>query len=451
MVSGKPHPASLDLELERPISRRVGEPVDRSPERAGDLVVQIERRPGLEREDEWRHDDRGKDIRPGRGIVEPADHAGGGQINAHFFGNGDTSGAAASSPLLEWRKGGRIISFLGRMDIAAVVLHGYNDTGRLRILNWCHDNGIPTFLWADSNSRSDHVAGLRRSVKKSLLKYVLGRCTGVMVCGTLGEAYGWHYGFGIAAIFMLVGLATYLIGYRHLPAKVERLTQTGERLSSADWRVVAALSAMIAIAVFQFASYYQLFNMFKIWIQEHVDLSVSDFKIPVPWFQSVDSFASILAVPLLFALWRWQASRRGEPREMTKIGIGAWLASASYLILVAAIVLSSGESIHPIWPVLCATGMGVAFMYQWPTVMALVSRTAPARINSTMMGFAFAALFVANLIVGWVGRFYEKMTPAQFWLLHAAIAAAGGVVIMVFGRMLERALVAGCDEPWQTL
>ena len=277
----------------------------------------------------------------------------------------------------------------------------------------------------------------------------IGAVFGPLLCGFLAQAYGWHYGFGIAALFMLFGLATYLMGYRYLPAKVGRPTQTAGRPTPADWRVVAALSAVIAIAVFQFASYYQLFNMYKIWIQEHVDLSVGGFTIPVPWFQSVDAIASILAAPLLFALWRWQASRRGESRDMTKFAIGAWLASASYLILVAAIVLSSGESVHPIWPVLCCTGLGVAFMFQWPTVMALVSRRAPATINSTMMGIAFCALFLGNLIVGWVGRFYEKMTPAQFWLLHAAIAAAGGVVIMIFGRMLERALAAssGVSRP----
>ena len=62
-----------------------------------------------------------------------------------------------------------------------------------------------------------------------------------------------------------------------------------------------------------------------------------------------------------------------------------------------------------------------------------------------MMGIAFTALFAANLIVGWVGSFYEKMTPAQFWLLHAAIAAAGGVAILIFGRTLERALAAGSN------
>lgn len=275
----------------------------------------------------------------------------------------------------------------------------------------------------------------------------IGAVIGPLLCGFLAQVFGWHYGFGIAAIFMLAGLATYLIGYRYLPVRVERRRQTDERLSSADWRVVGALVAVIAITIFQSTSYYQLYNMFKIWIQEHVDLSVGSWHIPVPWFQSVDSVASILAVPLLVAIWRWQASRRGEPKDLTKIGIGAWLAAVSYLGLVAAIVLSPRGFVHPIWPALCATGMGVAFMYQWPTMLALVSRAAPARINSTMMGIAMTSLFVSNNLIGWTGSFYEKLSPVQFWLMHAAIAGAGGVSIILFGRRLERALSAGAAHP----
>jgi POT family proton-dependent oligopeptide transporter len=261
-----------------------------------------------------------------------------------------------------------------------------------------------------------------------------------LLCGFLAQAYGWHYGFGIAAIFMLAGLATYLYGYRHLPVKVERREQTSERLSSADWRVIGALFGVIAITVFHSTSYYQLYNVFKIWIQEHVDLSVGSFSIPVPWYQSVDALASIVAVPLLFAIWRLQSSRGGEPGELAKIGIGAWLAAGSYLILVAAILLSPGERLHAVWPALCAAGMGVSFLYYWPTLLALVSRAAPARVNATMMGFAFISLFVSNNLIGWIGSFYEKMSPVEFWLLQAAIAAAGGVAVMVFGRALSRAL-----------
>src|SRR5207253_2942933 len=49
-----------------------------------------------------------------------------------------------------------------------------------------------------------------------------GAVAGPLLCGFLGERYGWHIGFGTAALFMLAGLATYLSGYRHLPLKVER-------------------------------------------------------------------------------------------------------------------------------------------------------------------------------------------------------------------------------------
>jgi POT family proton-dependent oligopeptide transporter len=91
--------------------------------------------------------------------------------------------------------------------------------------------------------------------------------------------------------------------------------------------------------------------------------------------------------------------------------------------------------------------MGVAFLYYWPTLLALVSRAAPPKVNATMMGVAFLSLFVANNLVGWVGGLYEKMTPMQFWLLHAAIAACGGIAVMMFGSFLGRALKGGANQP----
>ena len=274
-----------------------------------------------------------------------------------------------------------------------------------------------------------------------------GALFGPLLCGFLAQYYGWHYGFGVAAILMLAGLTTYLRGYRYLPAKVDRRGQTVERLTLADWRVIRALIAVILITVFQSISYYQLYNVFKVWIQEHVDLSVGGFNIPVPWFQSLDALVAILAVPVLFWLWRLQAARRGESGELDKIGIGAWIAAASDLILAAAVVSAHGAHVHPIWPALCATGMGVAFLYYWPTLLSLVSRAAPARVNATMMGIAFLSLFVANNIIGWIGGFYERMSPASFWLLHAAIACPGGLLILIFGRRLRRALDQSTPQP----
>jgi POT family proton-dependent oligopeptide transporter len=275
-----------------------------------------------------------------------------------------------------------------------------------------------------------------------------GAVVGPLVCGLLAQVYGWHFGFGLAAIFMLGGLATYLYGYRHLPARVPRRGRdTAGRLSRADWRVILGLVAVLAISVFQSIAYYQLANVLPVWIQGHVGLEVGSFSVPVPWYQSVDALFSILGVPLLFWIWKRQAAGRGEPGDFAKIGTGAWLSAASNLLLVAAILAADGRPVHPIWPFLYCAGQGIGFLYYWPTLLALVSRAAPARVNATMMGFAFMSLFVANNLIGWIGGFYEKMGPVAFWTLHAAIGATGGVLVLLFSRPLKRVLAGGANQP----
>jgi POT family proton-dependent oligopeptide transporter len=268
----------------------------------------------------------------------------------------------------------------------------------------------------------------------------IGAVVGPLLCGLLAQFCGWHYGFGIAAIFMLLGLATYLYGFGYLPARVERRKFEGTRLTAAERRIVIALIAVMIITVFQSTSFYQVFNVNPIWIQQHVALDVAGFRIPVPWFQSINSIFSILCVPPLFWLWRWQASRKREPDDLAKIGIGAWIAAASNLLLVGAILVSGDSLVHPIWPFLYSAGLGLSFLYYWPTLLALVSRAAPAKLNSTLMGLAFMSLFLSNTLIGWIGGFYEKMTPSQFWAMHATIAAAGGVIVLLLGRRLSRTL-----------
>jgi len=268
----------------------------------------------------------------------------------------------------------------------------------------------------------------------------VGAVIGPLLCGVLAQVYGWHYGFGIAAIFMLLGLATYLYGYRYVPARVERRTFEGTRLTAPEWRVVFALIVVIIITIFQSTAFYQVFNVNSIWIQRHVALGLGRFQIPVPWFQSVNSLFSIIGVPLVLWIWSRQAMRRREPDDLAKIGMGAWIAAASNLILVAAIFVAGDSLVHPIVPFLYSAGLGISFLYYWPTLLALVSQAAPAKVNATMMGLVFMSLFVSNTLIGWIGGFYEKMAPAKFWTMHAAIAAAGGLLVMLFGRRLSRIL-----------
>jgi len=269
----------------------------------------------------------------------------------------------------------------------------------------------------------------------------VGAVTGPILVGLLAQLYGWHAGFGLAGLLMLIGLATYLAGYRLYPddrPRRRRQRVARQPLDRDQRRAVLALAIMAGITIFQSVAYYQNSNVNLIWIDQKVDLDVLGFHVPVAWFNSIDSLVSIVAVPLMLALWRRQATRGVEPGDIDKIGIGAWIAAAANLLLVVACLFGGRTPI--LAPVLYDVLLGIAFLYYWPTLLALVSRTAPPSVRATLMGAVFLSLFVADFIVGWVGGLYESMSPAAFWAMHAGIAAVGGVLAFGLKRPLKSLL-----------
>jgi POT family proton-dependent oligopeptide transporter len=268
-----------------------------------------------------------------------------------------------------------------------------------------------------------------------------GAVAGPLLCGFLGARYGWHIGFGAAALFMLCGVATYLGGYRYLPARVERKTRAAVAMTADDRRIVAALLGVMVITIFPHIAYYQLSNVLPVWLEQHASMGAGNFQVPIPWFQSIDPLFSILCLPLLFQLWSWQGRGMGrEPSELRKIGTGAFICGGANLILVTAIAANGSGKVLWVWPFLFCAVQGVGFMYFWPPFLSLVSRAAPPKVNATMMGGAFLVLFVANNLIGLLGTYYEKLGPSAFWALHAAIGAVGGIAALAFSRRFGRIL-----------
>jgi glycosyltransferase involved in cell wall biosynthesis len=126
------------------------------------------------------------------------------EIGTTRFSEGQSSTTQSSLryALREFRKGGRIIEWMKRQRIKAVVVLGYNDAGRVRIIRWCRRHGVACFLWGDSNIRSEQVAGIKAVIKEALVGWIIRNCAGVMPCGTYGTQYFKKYGATDDRIFL---------------------------------------------------------------------------------------------------------------------------------------------------------------------------------------------------------------------------------------------------------
>lgn len=267
----------------------------------------------------------------------------------------------------------------------------------------------------------------------------IGAVLGPLATASVAAIYGWHAGFALAAGLMLLALIVYLAGQRHLPESPVARADTPARapLTAAEKRRTWALIAVIILNIPVSIAYPMIWSLGIVWIDARVGLG----PVPAGWFNALDSFGSILAAAPLVALWAAQAKRGGEPGSLTKIAIGSLIMGLSILLMAGGSLLPSADGQVSVWWAIAAyLGCGLAFMWYWPVTLSIVSALAPAPVKSTLMGGAFIALFLGTVIMGWVGSFYDQMTPAAFWTLDAAISIAGAILIMLVRRPLERML-----------
>jgi len=125
------------------------------------------------------------------------------EIRPVFFGRGEHSEhqSRLGNQWNEWTKAGKILKWMRVHHVRAIVLFGYNDLGRLRIVQSCRRNGIPVLLFGDSNIRGERLRGWKRPLKRLIVSAVVGRCTAVLHCGRLGAEYFASYGARPEATF----------------------------------------------------------------------------------------------------------------------------------------------------------------------------------------------------------------------------------------------------------
>jgi len=278
----------------------------------------------------------------------------------------------------------------------------------------------------------------------------LGGLLGPLACGILAAKSGWHSGFVLSSLLMVVALATYITGGKYLPEEngsrsansQEGVSRTQRApLAQRDVVTIVVLLGLSLFAMLPFAAYYQEFNVVLLFVGESVDRDLFGWTAPIGSVASLDGFFCILLAPLLVKTWKWLNHNGREPTDCGKVAIG-WLLTtiASLLMMIPASMADVGQTVGIIWPVLFFGLNALGFICYWPTLLAMFSRAAPAQVNSTIMGTLFLSLFFANLLVGQLAGFWEKWSHADFFMVNASLAFIPFLIMLVIKGPLDRRL-----------
>ncbi len=251
-----------------------------------------------------------------------------------------------------------------------------------------------------------------------------------LICGTLGERVAWGWGFTAAGVGMLAGLLVYLLGRASLPVEAPALPRTqAARPTRSEWRRLALLLALLPVLALASVGNMEIFNAYLVWAARSYDLSLFGRSVPVTWLLSLDGLIGVATTLVSVLFWRWLASRGLALHDITKMAIGAGLLALAPLILSIACRQSDAHRIGLGWALAFHTVNDLGFTNLYAVGLSLYSRAAPKRLTATIVNAYSLHLFLANLMVGWLGGLLARMPAAQFWLLHAGLVGFAALLL----------------------
>ena len=273
----------------------------------------------------------------------------------------------------------------------------------------------------------------------------LGAFIAPLVCGTLGQVYGWSYGFGSAGVGMVLGIIFYLWGQRYLAkdeltlareSKVEKVA-----LTSKEWKAIGGLTVLMFLNIVFWGVYEQQGNTMQLFADRNTDWHIFGFEMPSTWFQAVNPFFIFTLTPLLNMFWTWQSRRGTEPVSVTKMAMGCTMLGISFvpLILVTA-GMRPDQRITFLWLVGCTLIYTLGELYLSPIGLSLVTKVAPARLVSMLMGMWYFSNFFGNYLTGYLGTYYTRMTKESFFAMIAVLAVVAGAAIFALRNPLKNAV-----------
>jgi POT family proton-dependent oligopeptide transporter len=293
----------------------------------------------------------------------------------------------------------------------------------------------------------------------------VGAFAAPLVAGSLGELLGWHWGFGCAAVGMLLGLAFYQ-SFRHrylegigLPparrsaAAASLAEPTSRRLSTVEWQRVAVILILAFVGNIAFwAAFEQAGSSMNVFAAQSTDRTfwglLSD-PFPATWYQSVNPAAVILFAPVFAWLWVALSRRNLEPTTPVKFALGLWLLGLAFIAMVFGAIHARDDGLAgPQWLLITYV------VYTWgelclsPVGLSMVTKLSPAHLQSLMMGIWFFTFSLANLLGGLIARYSVLLERGEytfmidglggFYLMLVLVPCAVGTLILMLTPWLKR-------------
>jgi len=341
--------------------------------------------------------------------------------------------------------GGILIS-LGQFTIAAdtTLLCLYTGLTILILGNGLFKPNISTIvgeLYEPNDSRRD--AGFTI--------FYMGINLGAFLCnliaGTLAEKVNFSWGFATAGFGMLLGLALFIWrkdkwlqgkGLKPQPVSKQENTPIKQPLSKAEKQRVAVIFIMAFFSIFFWSAYEQAGASLTIFAEQFTNRVIFGWEMPTSWFQSVPALFILLLAPVFSKLWLQLARKGWEPSTPAKF-IWAFVALAfGFLILVAAsyALQVTGLKVGIFWLIFAYMFNTIGELCLSPVGLSLVTKLAPAKFASLLMGIWFLSNALANYTAGFYSGYFGKISNVQFFSWLVIMPLVGGFVLFCLKKKI---------------
>jgi len=272
----------------------------------------------------------------------------------------------------------------------------------------------------------------------------VGALLAPLICGTLGEKVGWGYGFGAAGIGMLLGLVIYTFAQKYLApdnvmkkaaaSAANEVAATVEPFNKDEWGRIIGLCTLCLLNVLFWGVYEQQGNTLALWADENTDRVLLGWEVPGSWLQAVNPSMIFLFTPIIIGFWKGQAARGKEPSSVAKMATGCSIMGIGYALMAVAAIVSGGKNASVLWLVGATVLLTLGELYLSPVGLSLVTKVAPGRVVSMMMGMWFISSFLGNYLQGFLGTYWTKMEKSSFFFMLTGlsfVAAASMLAVMV--------------------